>query len=147
VPALVEGGVKLGLGTDGTASNNTLDLMRDMQLTALLHKGIAGDPTVLPARTMIELATIDGARVLGLDNVGTLTEGREADLICIAVEGPHATPMYDPFSHIVFSARSADVRHVVIRGQVVVRNRELQTLDAERIEAQAREFSETIRPS
>jgi 5-methylthioadenosine/S-adenosylhomocysteine deaminase len=147
VPALVAGGVKLGLGTDGTASNNTLDLMRDMQLAALLHKGIAGDPTVLPARTMLELATVGGAKVLGLDNVGTLTEGREADLVCVAVEGPHATPMYDPYSHLVFSARSADVRHVMIRGQVVVRNRELQTLDVERIEAQARELSETIRPS
>jgi len=147
VPALVAGGVKLGLGTDGTASNNTLDLMRDMQLAALLHKGIAGDPTVLPARTMLELATVGGAKVLGLDNVGTLTEGQEADLVCVAVEGPHATPMYDPYSHLVFAARSADVRHVMIRGQVVVRNRELQTLDFERIEAQAREFSETIRPS
>jgi len=147
VPAMVAGGVKLGLGTDGTASNNTLDLLRDMQLAALLHKGITGDPTVLPARTMLELATVGGARVLGLDNVGLLTEGREADLVCIAVEGPHATPMYDPYSHLVFAARSADVRHVMIRGQVVVRNRELQTLDVERIEAQAREFSETIRPS
>ena len=147
VPALVAGGVKLGLGTDGTASNNTLDLMRDMQLAALLHKGITGDPTVLPARTMLELATVGGAKVLGLDNVGTLTEGREADLVCVAVEGPHATPMYDPYSHLVFAARSSDVRHVMIRGQVVVRNRELQTLDVERIEAQARELSETIRPS
>jgi len=147
VPALVAGGVKLGLGTDGAASNNTLDLMRDMQLAALLHKGITGDPTVLPARTMLELATVGGAKVLGLDNVGTLTEGHEADLVCVAVEGPHATPMYDPYSHLVFSARSADVRHVMIRGQVVVRNRELQTLDVERIEAQARELSETIRPS
>jgi 5-methylthioadenosine/S-adenosylhomocysteine deaminase len=147
VPALVAGGVKLGLGTDGTASNNSLDLLRDMQLAALLHKGIAGDPTVLPARTMLELATVGGAQVLGLDNVGTLAEGQEADLVCIAVEGPHATPMYDPYSHLVFAARSADVRHVMVRGQVVVRNRELKTLDVERIEAQAREFSETIRPS
>jgi 5-methylthioadenosine/S-adenosylhomocysteine deaminase len=147
VPALVDGGVKLGLGTDGTASNNTLDLLRDMQLAALLHKGFSGDPTVLPARTMLELATVGGAKVLGLDNLGTLAEGQEADLVCIAVEGPHAAPMYDPFSHLVFAARSADVRHVVIRGQVVVQNRELKTLDVERIEAQAREFSETIRPS
>jgi 5-methylthioadenosine/S-adenosylhomocysteine deaminase len=147
VPALVDGGVKLGFGTDGTASNNTLDLLRDMQLAALLHKGFTGDPTVLPARTMLELATVGGAKVLGLDNLGTLAEGQEADLVCIAVEGPHAAPMYDPYSHLVFAARSADVRHVVIRGQVVVRNRELKTLDVERIEAQAREFSETVRPS
>ena len=148
VPALLEGGVKLGLGTDGAASNNTLDLLRDMQLAALLHKGVAGDPTVLPARTMLELATIGGAQILGLaDRIGTLTEGREADIICVAVDGPHTAPMYDPFSHMVFAARAADVRHVVVQGAVVVRNRELQTLDRERIERQAREFSENLRPS
>ena len=147
VPAMVAGGVKVGLGTDGAASNNTLDLLRDMQLAALLHKGITGDPTVLPARTMLELVTTSGARVLGLENIGTLAEGREADLICVAVDGPHTAPMYDPFSHLVFAARSSDVRHVMIRGQVVVRNHELQTIDQERIEAQAREFSENVRSS
>jgi len=147
VPAMVAQGVKVSLGTDGAASNNTLDLLRDMQLAALLHKGITGDPTVLPARTMLEMVTINGARVLGLENIGTLAEGREADLICVAVDGPHTAPMYDPFSHLVFAARSSDVRHVMIRGQVVVRNHELQTMDRERIEAQVREFSENVRSS
>jgi len=147
VPAMVAAGVKVGLGTDGAASNNTLDLLRDMQLAALLHKGLTGDPTVLPARTMLELVTINGARVLGLENIGTLAEGREADLICVAVDGPRTAPMYDPFSHLVFAARSSDVRHVMIRGQIVVRNHELQTMDRERIEAQAREFSENVRSS
>ncbi len=147
VPAMVAHGVKVGLGTDGAASNNTLDLLRDMQLAALLHKGITGDPTVLPARTMLELVTINGARVLGLENIGTLAEGREADLICVAVDGPHTAPMYDPFSHIVFAARSSDVRHVMISGQVVVRNHALQTMDSERIEAQARKFSELVSSS
>ncbi len=147
VPALIENGIKVGLGTDGAASNNTLDLLRDMQLAALLHKGMTGDPTVLPARTMLELATTNGARVLGLEKTGVLAEGCEADLICVAVDGPRTAPMYDPFSHLVFAARSCDVRHVMIRGQVVVRNHELQTMDRERIEAHAREFSETIRSS
>ena len=146
VPAMVAAGVKVGLGTDGAASNNTLDLLRDMQIAALLHKGITGDPTVLPAKAMIEMATSEGARVLGLsDRIGRLTEGREADLICIKVEGPHTAPMYDPYSHLVFAARAADVRHVVIRGRIVVRNRALQTLDLDRIEAQTREFSESVR--
>jgi 5-methylthioadenosine/S-adenosylhomocysteine deaminase len=148
VPALVAAGVKVGLGTDGAASNNTLNLLRDMQIAALLHKGTTGDPTVLPARAMIEMATVQGARVLGLANrIGTLTEGREADLICVKVEGPHAAPMYDPFSHLVFAARATDVRHVVIRGRIIVRNRALQTLDLDRIESQVREISETIRSS
>ena len=88
------------------------------------------------------------AEVLGLaDHVGTLSEGRAADLICVSVDGPHSAPMYDPFSHMVFAARASDVRHVMVRGEVVVRNRELKTLDVERIEAQVREFSETMRPS
>ena len=146
VPELIAGGVKIGLGTDGTASNNTLDLLRDMQLAALLHKGVSRNPTALPARTMLELVTRRGAEVLGLESkIGTLVEGFEADLICVAIDGPHTAPMYDPLSHLVFAARASDVRHVMNRGQVVVRNRELQTLDRERIEAQAREFSETIR--
>jgi 5-methylthioadenosine/S-adenosylhomocysteine deaminase len=148
VPALLDGGVKLGMGTDGTASNNTLDLLRDMQLAALLHKGISGDPTVLPARQMLEVVTVNGAKVLGLDDrIGTLVEGHDADLICLSIDGPHTAPMYDPFSHVVFAARASDVRHVLVRGEILVRNRELKTLDRERIEAQVREFSETVRPS
>jgi len=140
--------VKLGLGTDGAASNNTLDLLRDMQLAALLHKGVSGDPTVLPARQMLEVVTVNGARVLGLDKrIGTLVEGHDADLICLSIDGPHTAPMYDPFSHVVFAARASDVRHVLVRGKILVRNRELKTLDRERIEAQVREFSETVRPS
>jgi 5-methylthioadenosine/S-adenosylhomocysteine deaminase len=144
VPAMIEGGVTVGLGTDGAASNNTLDLLRDMQIAALLHKAVAKDPTVLPARTALEILTRGGARVLGLDRIGMLAEGYEADLICISVDGPHTAPIYDPISHLIFAARSSDVRHVMVRGRVLVRNRELQTLDRERIEAQAREFSETI---
>ncbi len=146
VPALLDAGVEVGLGTDGAASNNGLDLLRDMQIAALLHKGVTGDPTALPAHKMIEMATTSGARVLGLsDRVGTLSEGLEADLICVEVEGPHTAPMYDPYSHLVYAARADDVRHVVVRGRVVVRNRKLQTIDRERIEAQVRELSETIR--
>ena len=142
VPAMAEAGVKLSLGTDGAASNNTLDLLRDMQLAALLHKGVVGNPTVLPARSMIEMATIGGARVLGLDSqIGTLVEGKQADITCIAFDGPHATPSYDPWSHLVFAARASDVRHVLVGGRLVVGNRTLNTLDLERIEAQAIEFA------
>jgi len=146
VPTMIETGVKLGIGTDGAASNNTLDLLRDMQLAALLHKGVSGDPTVLPARTMIEMATIGGAKVLGLDaEIGTLAEGKQADIICLTVDGPHATPIFDPWSHLVFAARASDVRHVLVRGQLVVGNRKLNTLDQERIEAQARDFAEQLK--
>jgi 5-methylthioadenosine/S-adenosylhomocysteine deaminase len=146
IPTMVRRGVKLGLGTDGTASNNTLDLLRDMQLAGLLHKGTSGDPTVLPARRILELATVDGARVLGLEHaIGTLAEGREADLVCIDTNKVHGTPLYDSFSHLAFAARSSDVRHVVVRGRVVVRNRELQTIDVEQLRAKASEAAARIR--
>ena len=145
VPAMAEAGVKLGIGTDGAASNNTLDLLRDMQIAALLHKGVSGDPTVLPARSMVEMATIGGARVLGLDTeIGTLAEGKQADLLCLAVDSPHTIPVFDPWSHIVFAARAADVRHVLVGGQLVVGNRKLNTLDQERIEAQVWDFAQQL---
>ncbi len=145
VAAMSAQGVKLGLGTDGAASNNTLDLLRDAQIASLLHKGASGDPTVLPAREIVEMATIGGARVLGLDHrIGTLTEGREADIVCIDVGRVHTTPMYDPFSHLVFAARAGDVRHVLVRGKTLVRDHKLMTLDIERIRAKANEVAERI---
>ncbi len=144
VPAMLEAGIRVGLGTDGAASNNTLDLLRDMQLATLLHKAVVNDATTLPARTALKMLTVRGAEVLGLDNVGMLREGYDADLICIAVEGPHTAPMYDPVSHLIFAARSSDVRHVMVRGRVLVRDRALLTLDLEQIESEAREFSDTV---
>ncbi len=146
VPTMVEAGVKLGIGTDGAASNNTLDLLRDMQLASLLHKGVFGNPTVLPARSMIEMATIGGAGVLGLDaEIGTLTEGKQADIVCFSIDGPHAVPVFDPWSHLVYAARSSDVRHVLVRGRLVVGNRHLNTMDQERIESQAGDFAEQLK--
>lgn len=145
VPAMVERGVKLGLGTDGAASNNTLDLLRDAQITALIHKGISGDPTVLPAQKIVEMATVDGAKVLGLgQRIGTLTEGSEADITCIDASRAHMTPMFDPYSHLVFAARASDVRHVLVRGKTLVRDRKLMTIDIERVLAKANEVGERI---
>jgi 5-methylthioadenosine/S-adenosylhomocysteine deaminase len=145
VPAMLDQGVKVGIGTDGAASNNTLDVLQDMQLMALLQKGVAGDPTVFPARRAVELATREGARVLGLDDrVGSLVEGLEADLICISTKGAHAAPIYDPFSHLVYAARSSDVRHVLVAGKLLVRDRQLETVDVEDVTARAREFAQGL---
>ena len=136
--AMAAAGVKLGMGTDGAASNNTLDLLRDTQLASLLHKGVSGDPTTLPARQMVEMATIGGAEVLGLaDDIGTLSEGKAADIVCFALDQPHATPIFDCFSHLVFAARASDVRHVLVGGRLVVGNRTLNTMDVERVQAEA----------
>ena len=148
VPTMVARGLKVGLGTDGAASNNTLDLLRDLQLAALVHKGVTGDPTALPAPTLVEMVTTAGAAVLGLDGrVGRLAEGLEADLICLSMDGAHATPSYEPLAHIAYAARSSDVRHVIVAGRVVVRDRELLTLDVDRIRSEARDVAAKIRPT
>ena len=145
VPAMLDAGVVVGLATDGAASNNTLDVLRDVQLAALLHKGVTGDPTVLPAETALRMATVDAARVLGLeDRIGTLTEGKQADLVCVSTEPVNAVPMFEPCSHIVYSARAADVRHVMVAGRTVVRKRCLETLDIDRIREEAREAARGV---
>ncbi len=145
VPQMLDAGIRIGIGTDGAASNNTLDVLRDLQIAALLHKGATGDPTTMPARTMLEMATRDGASVLGLeDKVGTLSPGMEADIVCFDIESAHATPIFDPFSHMVFAARSADVRHVIIQGRIVVRDRRLQTMDLGELRSKAIEAAKRI---
>ncbi|MFZ2089333.1 MAG: amidohydrolase, partial [Desulfobaccales bacterium] len=114
IPELLARGVTVGLGTDGAASNNNLDLFGEMSQAARLHKVQGGDPTVLPARQVVALATREGAKVLGLgDKVGTLSPGKQADLIVVDLNQPHLTPVYDPCSHLVYAARSADVRQVM----------------------------------
>ena len=146
VPQMLARGVKVAFGTDGAASNNTLDLLRDAQLAALLYKGLAGDPTCMPARTVLEMLTIGGARVLGIaDRVGTLEVGKRADLICMALDRPRCVPVFDPFAHLAYAARSADVRHVVVDGRVVVRDRELTTIDAPALLAEVQEATEVVR--
>ena len=130
VPQMLERGIKVSFGTDGAASNNTLDLLRDVQMAALIYKGLSGDPTTMPARTVAELLTIGGARVLGLDGkIGTLEVGKRADVICLAVDQPRAVPVFDPYSHLAYSARAADVAHVVVDGAVVVEDRALTRVD------------------
>jgi len=130
LPQMLARGLKVGLGTDGAASNNTLDLLRDAQLVALLYKGLTGDPTCLPARTVVELATSRGAAVIGLAHrIGTLAPGKLADIVCLRTDAPHSMPTFDPFAHLAYAARAADVRHVVVGGRVVVEDGALTTLD------------------
>jgi 5-methylthioadenosine/S-adenosylhomocysteine deaminase len=154
VPELMALGVTVGLGTDGAASNNNLDLFGEMSLAARLHKVWRRDPTVLPAGEVVAMATRQGAGVLGLeDRIGTLTPGKEADLIVLAMPQPHLTPLYDPYSHLVYAARAADVRHVMVGGRWLLRHRQLTTLDGEaicrRVQAHSRDlaaFTRKLRP-
>ncbi|MHB8069221.1 MAG: amidohydrolase [Desulfobaccales bacterium] len=129
VPGLLARGVPVGLGTDGAASNNNLDLFGEMSLAARLHKVWQNDPTILPAAQAVALATREGARVLGLvERTGTLTPGKEADLIVMDLEQAHLTPLFDPYSHLAYAARAADVRHVMVAGRWLLQDQELATL-------------------
>lgn len=147
VPRLIELGINVALGTDGCASNNDLDLFGEMDTCAKLHKAAALDPTVLPAATVLEMATRNGARALGLSGkIGELAPGRLADIIVLDFNKPHLTPLYRPISHLVYAARGSDVRHTIINGRLVMEDRKLLTLDVDEVMERVRSFAGIIRP-
>jgi 5-methylthioadenosine/S-adenosylhomocysteine deaminase len=132
VPAMVASGLKVGLGTDGAASNNVLDIFEEVKAAALLHKVTSGDPTTLDARIVAAMATRVGAEVLGLgESVGTLEAGKKADIIMLDFDSPHMTPCYNPYSHVAYVAKGSDVDTVIVNGRVLMRGRELLTIDLE----------------
>lgn len=133
VPDLLEAGLLVSLGTDSSASNNNLDMFEEMRLAALLHKGVSGDPTVVPAETALRMGTRDGAKSIWLNDVGSLRPGMKADFIAIDIDKPHFYPKSNLVSHLIYSASSADVSDVWVDGKQLVKNRECLTLDEERI--------------
>jgi cytosine/adenosine deaminase-related metal-dependent hydrolase len=139
VRALRRSGVVVGLGSDGAACNNNLDLFVELRHAALLAKGL-GDPEALPAREALQLATRDGSRLLGIDHlVGTLEVGKRADLVVVDLTGAHVEPWGGPEERVVYAAQARDVRHVVVDGRVLVQGGALTTLDEARVVARARE--------
>jgi 5-methylthioadenosine/S-adenosylhomocysteine deaminase len=145
VPAMLKRGIAVGLGTDGCASNNDLDLFREMGTAAKLHKVATMDPTVLDARTVLTMATIGGARVLGMeDRIGSIETGKCADLICVNMDRPHLTPVYQIYSHLVYAASGADVTAAVINGKFVMRDRKLLHVDLDDIMEKVREIGAMI---
>lgn len=146
VSELIASGVTVGLGTDGCASNNNLDLFTEMDTAAKLHKIETMDPTVLDAVTVLKMATIEGAKALGLEDItGSIEVGKKADIIIVDTNKPHLTPMYNPYSHIVYAARGNDVSHSIINGQLVMEDRKLLALDLDDILARAREKSVQVK--
>ncbi len=134
VPALLVKGINVGIGTDGASSNNNLNMFEEMHLTALIHKGYNLNPLILNAREVLEMATIGGARVLGLENeIGSLEEGKKADIIIIDLERPHLYPKADLISNMVYSAQASDVKTVIINGRIVMENYKLTTYDEKEI--------------
>ena len=146
VPKMIGMGIPVGLGTDGCASNNDLDLFREMDTTAKLHKVFSGDPTVMDAETVLKTATVNGARALGMENeVGSLEAGKKADVVILDLSRPHLTPLYNVMSHLVYAAKGSDVRTVVVNGKVVVEDRALKTLDLDAILSSVRGIADEVR--
>lgn len=134
VPQLLKAGVCVGLGTDGPTSNNNLDMFSEMDTAAKIHKVNCMDPTVMPAQTVLKMATVEAARALGLSAVtGSLETGKQADVIVVDTRKPHLTPMYNVYSHLVYSAGGHDVVTSVINGRLVMENRQILTLDVEKL--------------
>jgi 5-methylthioadenosine/S-adenosylhomocysteine deaminase len=143
---LQRAGVRVGLGTDGAASNNDLDMFEAMRQAAFLHKLTSKDPRALPAKTAVRMATIEGARILGLDReIGSLEPGKRADLLVVSMRGARQTPMYDPLSHLVYVARGADVQTVVVNGRVLMRDRRVLTLNEQAVLDEAAVWADKVR--
>jgi 5-methylthioadenosine/S-adenosylhomocysteine deaminase len=146
VPELLKAGVTVSLGTDSAASNNNLDLFQEISMAALLHKGVSGDPTVIPAAEALRMGTVYGARSIGLSGItGQLKVGMKADFIALSVNKPHFVPSTDYISHLAYTAKGSDVSHVWVDGRQLLRNGQLLTLDEERILAEAERCYQRLR--
>jgi 5-methylthioadenosine/S-adenosylhomocysteine deaminase len=142
---LLAAGVNVALGTDGSASNNRLDMFGELRLGALLAKGISGDARAIPALTALQMATLHGARALGIDeHTGSLENGKLADLIAVDLDHPNTQPVYDPVSTLAYSAQASQVSHVWVHGQLLVADGELTRMDRKQITANALRWAQQI---
>jgi len=145
VPQMLKEDLPVGLGTDGAASNNDLSMWEEMDTAAKLHKLISNDPKVVSAEEAFEMATIRGARALHLEKeIGSIEKGKRADLVVVDLDDLNQTPYYNIYSDLVYAAKAADVRTVIIEGRVVMRDRRLLTLNEATIKADARRYRERI---
>jgi 5-methylthioadenosine/S-adenosylhomocysteine deaminase len=149
VTEMLKLGIMVGLGTDGFAgSNDSADLVREMDLAAKLQKVTRMDPTVLPAKQAFEMATINGAKVLGLEHeIGSIEEGKKADLVTMSLAQSDAYPLYDIYSHIVYAAKSSEVEDVFINGKQVMTEHVVKTLNAPEILKKAAEYGKQVAAS
>ncbi len=145
VVAALAAGIPVGLGTDGPASNNNLDLFDEMDTAAKIHKFAAADPSALPAETVFRMATMGGARALGLhDRIGSLEPGKRADIVLVDTRRAGLTPLYNVYSHLVYATRGSDVAAVLVNGRVVVRDGEVLTVREAEVLERARAFREQV---
>ncbi len=145
VPKMLARGVKVTFGTDGAASNNDLNIMGEIATSAKVHKALSEDPTVLPSRTAIKMATLWGAEALGLGGkTGSIKKGKAADLIMLDLDKPRLTPMYNAWSHLVYAALPSDVESVMVNGKLLMHERKVLAADEQAILARAREWAARI---
>jgi 5-methylthioadenosine/S-adenosylhomocysteine deaminase len=146
VPAYLRSGVKLGLGTDGAASNNDLDMFEAMRQAAFLHKLVSNDPRVVSAREALSMATMGGARALGLEpRLGSLEAAKLADLIVVRADRARQTPMYDPISHLVYVTRGDDVVTSIVNGRVLMHDGVVRSMNESQVLEQARAAADLVR--
>jgi len=145
IDELLRLGVTVGIGTDGPASNNTLDMFESMKAAALLQKVSCKDPRVLPAETVLRMATIEGARALGLENsVGSLEVGKRADLVLVDFDKPHLIPSHNLYANLVYSARGSDVDTVIVDGKILMEGRQVKTLNEAEVMQKAQRTAQNL---
>ena len=145
VPEMIAAGMPVALGTDGAASNNSLDMFNEMKFATLLNKVHKFDPTALPAQKVLEMATINGAIALGLqDEIGSLEAGKKADIVLVDMKKPHLTPLHNVISHLVYSAIGSDVDTVIVDGKILVRGRKVLTLGEDEVLGRAQKASDDL---
>ncbi|MBU0496424.1 MAG: amidohydrolase [Candidatus Thermoplasmatota archaeon] len=145
IPECLEAGVAVGLGTDGAASNNVLDMFDTMKFCALIHKNHRWDPRVLPAQTVFDCATIQAAQCLNMDKqIGSIEEGKYADIVLVDMHQPHFYPQHDHVSNLIYVARGGDVVTTIVNGQLVMHDRMIQTLDTEKILSASKTCAEEL---
>jgi 5-methylthioadenosine/S-adenosylhomocysteine deaminase len=142
----LKAGAALGLGTDGAASNNDLDMFEAMRQAGFLAKLSTRDPTAVPARVALDMATIGGARALGMEAlIGSIERGKRADVITVSPSSARQTPLYDAVSHLVYTTRGDDVRTTIVNGKVLMRDRRVLTLDRATVIAEANRAAVAVR--
>ncbi|MGA2527269.1 MAG: amidohydrolase [Smithellaceae bacterium] len=145
IPAMLKLGITVGLGTDGSASNNDMDMFREMDTAAKIHKVTSLNPTVMNAQKVLEMATVGGAKLLGLDDrIGSIEVGKQADIILVDMNQPHLTPLYNYYSQLVYAARGADTKTSIIGGKIVMKDRQLRTMDLNAVMENVRHIADDI---
>lgn len=145
IPAMLEKGLNVTLGTDGAASNNNLDMFDEINLAALIHKGVNMDPLLVNAGEALKMATVNGGKAIGYEGkLGTIQKGMKADLIVLNIDKPHFYPMNDPISAVAYSAHGSDVETVIVDGNILMEKGELKTIDLELVKHKVKEISKRI---